>query len=85
VSADSAMAGADVAREAATYLRREWRGPTFMAVGAQDPVLGEPVMRLLRQRIHGCPPPLVLPDAGHFVQEAGERVAREALAAFARG
>lgn len=78
------MPGADIARRAATYLRREWRGPAFMAIGVQDPVLGEPAMQLLRQRLHGCPPPLVLPEAGHFVQEAGEHVARAALEAFAR-
>jgi hypothetical protein len=32
--------------------------------------------------IRGCPEPLVLPQAGHFVQEWGEEIARAALAAF---
>ena len=54
-----------------------------MAVGAQDPVLGPPVMNHLRKLIRGCPEPYVVADAGHFVQESGEDVARAALRAFA--
>jgi pimeloyl-ACP methyl ester carboxylesterase len=53
-----------------------------MAIGMQDPVLGPPVMQALAQVIRGCPPPLELPEAGHFVQEHGQRVAEAALAAF---
>lgn len=50
-----------------------------MAIGLQDPVLGEPVMRELAQHIRGLPEPLLLADAGHFVQEQGELIARWAL------
>jgi tRNA(adenine34) deaminase len=53
-----------------------------MAIGQQDPVLGEPVMRALASQIRGCPPPTVIPEAGHFVQEHGERIARDAVARF---
>jgi hypothetical protein len=53
-----------------------------MAIGLQDPVLGAPVMQALATMIRGCPKPLELPQAGHFVQEHGEEVARAALAAF---
>lgn len=60
-----------------------WSGPTFMAVGTQDPVLGPPVMRWMQSQIRGCPAPMVLDDAGHFVQEQGDRVARAALRAWA--
>ena len=49
--------------------------------GWEDPVLG-PAMPGLRRAIRGCPEPLVLEDAGHFVQEWGDEVAREALASF---
>jgi pimeloyl-ACP methyl ester carboxylesterase len=59
-----------------------WDGPTFMAVGAQDPVLGPPVMAMLAQVIRGCPAPMVIEDAGHFVQEAGDRIAPAVLEAF---
>jgi hypothetical protein len=38
------------------------------------------VMARLRESIRDCPPPLRLPQAGHFVPEWGETVAREALA-----
>jgi pimeloyl-ACP methyl ester carboxylesterase len=53
-----------------------------MAVGMADPVLGPQVMAQLRATIHGCPPPLEIPEGGHFVQEQGERIARAALKAF---
>ena len=76
--------GAAVSREARRFWREHWQGRSLMAVGAQDPVLGESVMRALADDIRGCPPPWILPDAGHFVQEHGERIAREACAFFAR-
>ena len=76
------MPGAAVSRKALRWWQA-FEGPSFMAVGAQDPVLGLPVMRALRKAIRGCPEPMVLEDAGHFVQEAGDRVANAALEAFA--
>ena len=62
----------------------EWEGASFLAVGAQDPVLGIPAMDRLRRTVRGAPAPLVLADAGHFVQERGDVVARAALASFGR-
>ncbi|MBX2800111.1 MAG: alpha/beta fold hydrolase [Myxococcales bacterium] len=67
---------------AAKWWASEFDGPSFMAVGLKDPVLGERVMQAVRRSIRGCPEPLVLPEAGHFVQEQGEQVARAALQAF---
>jgi tRNA(adenine34) deaminase len=74
--------GAAVSREAKAFWQTQWRGPTLMAIGTQDPVLGEPVMRGLQQMMRGCPEPMLLPEAGHFVQEQGEAVARRAVALF---
>ncbi len=76
------MEGVEVSLRAAEFFRTRWSGPTFMAVGMRDPVLGPPVMQVLAQVIRGCPPPLELPHAGHFVQEHGREVAEAALAAF---
>ena len=76
------MDGAAQSRAAAAWWMSEWSGPTFMAVGAQDPVLGPKVMDMLRSVIKGCPEPLLLEEAGHFVQEAGDVVAKAALDAF---
>jgi len=45
-------------------------------------VLGEPVMRELHNIVRGCPPPVLLPHAGHFVQEHGREIALEALQYF---
>jgi tRNA(adenine34) deaminase len=74
--------GAAVSREAVAFWQTQWQGQTLMAIGTQDPVLGEPVMRGLQQMIRGCPEPMLLPEAGHFVQEHGEGVARRAVTLF---
>ncbi len=74
--------GAALSRRARDWWQHEWHGRSFMAIGAADPVLGEPVMLQLRRTIRGCPPPLVLADASHF-QEWGDRVASAAIEAFA--
>ncbi len=74
--------GAELSRRARDWLGREWAGPTFMAVGLRDPVVGGPAMEYLRDAIRGCPEPLLLADWGHFVPEAGAEVAVPALAAF---
>jgi len=76
------MEGADTSQQAAEYLQHEWDGPTFMAVGVQDPVLGPSVMMQLREIIHGCPQPLLIQDGGHFVQERGDIIARAAVEAW---
>ncbi|HEX7889245.1 MAG TPA: tRNA adenosine(34) deaminase TadA [Ramlibacter sp.] len=74
--------GAAISRQARDFLSRQWKGRSLMFVGAQDPVLGVPVMEALRQQIRGCPEPIVLPHAGHFVQEQGEEIARTAVGYF---
>jgi len=76
------MEGVDVSLKSAQFFRERWNGKTFMAIGMQDPVLGPPVMAALSKTIRGCPAPLELPEAGHFVQEHGQVVAERALAAF---
>lgn len=72
--------GAATSRRAREFWMKDWSGKSFMAIGMTDPVLGPPVMHGLRKIIRGCPAPLELPEAGHFVQEWGARVAKEALA-----
>jgi tRNA(adenine34) deaminase len=44
--------------------------------------LGVEVMQALRQSIRHCPEPMVLPQAGHFVQEHGEVIAQAAIKAL---
>ena len=73
--------GVEVSRRAAMWWATEFGGQSFMAVGTQDPVLGPKVMERMRQIIKGCPDPMMV-EAGHFVQEHGEPVARAALAAW---
>jgi haloalkane dehalogenase/tRNA(adenine34) deaminase len=74
--------GAELSRRARTWWETEWNGEALMAVGEKDPVLGPPVMAELRTHIRGCPPPFVITEAGHFVPEWGEIVARQYLKEF---
>jgi len=78
----SGMDGIETTMRARRFWQSEWQGKSFMAIGAKDPVLGVPVMRELRKNIRGCPEPMVLDEAGHFVQEWGEVVSRAALRHF---
>jgi len=74
--------GAALSRRALDWLRSEWSGESFMAVGMKDPVLGPPVMKALQSVIRGCPEPFEIKEAGHFVQEWGQAVAQKALEVF---
>ena len=74
--------GAALSRQAQAFWLRDWQGQTLMAIGQQDPVLGEATMRQLQSQIRGCPEPLLLPHAGHFVQEHGEPIAQAAVRHF---
>ena len=78
------MPGVEVSRQAADFWHTTWNGPTFMAIGERDPVLGPTIMAGLQRLIRGCPEPLRLSQAGHFVQEHGAAVATAALEHFAK-
>lgn len=75
--------GAAVSRLARRFWKTQWTGQSLMAVGLQDPVLGLTTMMDLHQWIRGCPPPLLIENAGHFLQEHGEVIAQTAVAHFA--
>ena len=68
--------GAAISRKARDFLYTAWRGESFMAIGATDPVLGLSVMRLVQSWIRNCREPLVIENGGHFLQEWGEEVTR---------
>ena len=74
-----AAPGVELSRSAAKFWSEQWTGDSFMAIGMTDPVLGPPAMNALRRLIRGCPEPLEVTDAGHFVQERGDVVAPAAL------
>lgn len=75
--------GVAVSREAARFWSQAWTGRTLMAIGEQDPVFTPALMERLRAGIQGCPPAMRVPQGGHFVQEHGEPIARQALLALA--
>ncbi len=75
--------GAALSRDARAWWQTRWTGKSFMAIGMQDPVLGPPAMGYLHTLIPNCPPPMEIEAGGHFVQEWGEPIAREALKALA--
>jgi tRNA(adenine34) deaminase len=74
--------GAAISRQARDFWQNHWQGQSLMAIGLQDPVLGEPVMRVLQSQIRDCPEPMRLPQAGHFVQEQGRAIAEAAVRHF---
>jgi tRNA(adenine34) deaminase len=74
--------GASISRAALEFWQTQWTGQTLMAIGQQDPVLGEAVMLNLQKNIRGCPEPMLLPEAGHFVQEHGVPIAQRAVQLF---
>ncbi|MCL4104507.1 UNVERIFIED_CONTAM: hypothetical protein GTU68_047469 [Idotea baltica] len=76
------MGGIDHGKRARAFFANEWTGASFMAIGMRDFVLDEAVMMELHPFIRGCSEPMKVDDAGHFVQEYGEPVARAALAYF---
>src|SRR5258706_6830744 len=71
--------GAATSRMARDWWQNGWKGESFMAIGAKDPVLGLPVMNELRKIISNCPEPYVHAQGGHFLQEWGGDIAAEAL------
>jgi pimeloyl-ACP methyl ester carboxylesterase len=74
--------GAAISRRAQDFWHYEWAGDSFMAIGMKDPVLGEVPMRALQKTIRGCPSPMEVAEAGHFVPEWGAPIARAALQHF---
>ena len=82
VMVEPGMNGITTARSAIRFWSNDWSGPTFMAIGELDTNLGLKSMVPLSQTIRGCPAPMLLKEAGHFVQEWGDQVAVAALKSF---
>ena len=82
VPIDPEMEGVAVSRQAMEWWRSKFDGQSFMAIGMNDPVLGAPVMDRVHAVIRGCPEPMRIAEAGHFVQEWGGPVATAALEAW---
>jgi haloalkane dehalogenase len=74
--------GSEHGRAGRDWFRDHWDGQSFMAIGAADPVITPTAMGFLRANIRNCPEPMVIEEAGHFVQEWGEPVAKAALKSF---
>ena len=79
---ESAREGLETSLAARRWLSESWRGDSFMAIGMQDVVITPQRMEALRQVIRGCGPAMEVREAGHYVPEWGEPVARAALARF---
>ncbi len=76
------MEGASLSQRARKFLSDEWDGEVFMAIGMNDPVLGTEMMYPLSKIIRNCPKPYEVKEAGHFMQEWGENIAKKALKSF---
>ncbi len=79
---ESSREGVACAQEARKFLSEKWNGESFMAIGMKDLVLIPDIQYELNKLIRGCPKPMEIPGAGHFVQESGEPIAKAALESF---
>ena len=79
VMTEPGMEGVQTSQRALNYLRDNWDGESFMAVGMKDPVLGPKTMHFLQNQIRNCPPFMEVSEGGHFVQEWGKEIAVAAL------
>ena len=71
---------AKVSQRAEIWWKR-FKGPVFVAVGTEDIVFGEPVMRKLHSMMRNSTELMLVKD-GHFVQEKGDCIATAALTFF---
>lgn len=74
--------GVATSQRALKFWANDWEGDSFMAIGMKDKMLGPEVMNYMQTVIKGCPIPMEIPEAGHFVQEQGVAVAERALEVF---
>jgi len=85
VMTDPGMDGIECSEAALKFFANDWAGKCFMAVGAQDPVLGVPTMTAFQKMIKGCSDLHVIEEGGHFVQEWAEELTGPALKYFGLG
>ncbi|MEM6887462.1 MAG: haloalkane dehalogenase [Pseudomonadota bacterium] len=77
------MEGVEVSRRAAAWWGAEWQGEAFMAIGEKDQMIPPSLMKKMHGILGIQHPPLMIPEAGHFIQEThGATVARAALASW---
>ena len=74
--------GVETSLAARKFWSQDWTGESFMAIGMKDPIMGGAVMHHFSKLIKNCPAPMEVADAGHFVQEWGEPIAKAALETF---
>ena len=76
------MEGCQIGRDAMHFWKHHFRGPVFMAIGAKDKVIPPKAMKRLQRCCFPTCQPMMVPEAGHFVQEHGETIAQAALEYF---
>jgi len=77
---EPSMPGVTESQAAVRFWSEQWSGQSFMAVGAT--AADADTMDALHTQIRGCPAPLFIAGADHFVPEWGEPVAQAALRHF---
>ncbi|MEQ9448283.1 MAG: haloalkane dehalogenase [Rhodospirillaceae bacterium] len=71
--------GAEISRKAEAWLKESWDGKSVVAIGMKDPVLSPATTEHIAGVIQGCPPPIEVTEAGHFVQEWSDEFTARAL------
>ena len=75
------LPGAELGEQSAKFWQNDWQGQSFVAVGAADQILSGPTKELASM-IKGCPSPMIINDAGHFLFEHGDQIIKSALKSF---
>lgn len=76
------LPGAELGKRSTHFWKNEWEGESFVAVGAKDQILAETTKNLACNIIRGCPEPMIIDDAGHFLFEWGDQILESALTSF---
>ena len=77
--ADSAA----LSRAAQQFWQQDWAGRSLAMAGQSDVVWGLAAMQHLQRSVRGCPAPVVVPQAGHWLPEHGAALAQQAVEYFA--
>lgn len=74
--------GAQLGQDSVKFWQQHWQGESFVAIGMMDEILRNPTNDLACKVIRGCPTPMRIESAGHFLFEWGDQVLQEALKSF---
>ena len=73
--------GFDVGTRAIDFYKNTWNGQCFVAIGSKDHVMASTTLALAHT-IKNCMNPMIIEEAGHFINEWGDQIIKKALLSF---